>query len=227
MNKTVVILQPGYLPWPGFFNLMLRSDVFVFYDDVQYDKHGWRNRNRVKAPVGPHWLTVPVLHHGQGKPTNLDIAITQHQRWAKKHLGTLEQFYRKAPFSAPYLSELRAILEQPWEKLVDLNLAVTDWFNEKFEIKRETHRSSALKIEGGQTERLVKICQYFGATDYLSGESAKSYLEVSQFDAAGIKVNWHDFSPPTYPQQFGEFVPGLSALDLLLNVGPDSHKLLA
>src|SRR5471030_3224556 len=96
--KTVAILQPGYLPWLGFFDQLARSDVFVYYDDVQYDTHGWRNRNRIKAPTGPHWLTVPVRHAGLGKPKILGIEIDAKTQWARKHVGSIRQYYNGAPF---------------------------------------------------------------------------------------------------------------------------------
>ena len=123
--KIVGILQPGYLPWLGFFEQMLRSDLFVIYDDVQYDKHGWRNRNRVKGPQGPVWLTVPVRLKGLNKPAINEVLIDQVQgRWAAKQCATLSQLYGKAPFFAEYYPRLEETLQQPWEKIVDLDLAL-------------------------------------------------------------------------------------------------------
>src|SRR5712691_13506913 len=110
--RTVAVLQPGYLPWLGFFDQMRRSDVFIYYDDVQFDKHGWRNRNRVKSPAGPHWLSVPVLHHGLGWPRIVDTLIDTKTRWARKHVGTLRQFYAKAPYLKRYLPELEEMLNR-------------------------------------------------------------------------------------------------------------------
>jgi len=105
--RTLVVLQPGYLPWLGFFDQMRRADAFIYYDDVQFDKHGWRNRNRVKAPDGrPHWLTVPVLHSGRNWPRILDVGIDNRTPWARKHVGTLRQFYSRAPHLERYLPEL-------------------------------------------------------------------------------------------------------------------------
>src|SRR5437667_10921821 len=103
-SRTVVVLQPGYLPWLGFFDQMIRSDVFVYHDDVKFDKHGWRNRNRVKSLSGaPFWLTVPVRHHGLGWPRILDVQIDNRGAWARKHVGTIRQFYPRAPFLRRYL----------------------------------------------------------------------------------------------------------------------------
>src|SRR5215468_5246890 len=122
---TLVVLQPGYLPWLGFFDQMQRSSVFIYYDDVQFDKHGWRNRNRVKAPGGgPHWLTVPVLHSGRDWPAIHEIEIDNRTPWARKHVGTLKQFYRAAPHLHRYLPALEEMLERRWMLLVDLDLWV-------------------------------------------------------------------------------------------------------
>src|SRR5262245_47797799 len=130
-SGTLAVLQPGYLPWLGFFDQMRRADVFVYYDDVQYDKHGWRNRNRIKSPAGPLWLTVPVRHAGLGKPKILDIEIEPSASWVRKHVGSLRQYYGHAPFVDRYLPALEALLQQPWTRLVDLDLAVAatlaDW----------------------------------------------------------------------------------------------------
>src|SRR5262245_54186546 len=106
--RTLAVLQPGYLPWLGFFDQLLRSDVFVLSDDVQFDKHGWRNRNRVKSPTGPVWLTVPVRHKGLGFPSILDVEIVPG-RWAGKHISTLKQLYTRAPFAKRYLPELEEL----------------------------------------------------------------------------------------------------------------------
>ncbi len=117
---TLVVLQPGYLPWLGFFDQLSRADVFVYYDDVQYDKHGWRNRNRIKTQSGPQWLTVPVLHHGRGLPRILDAEIDRRQPWARKHVASLRQAYARAGAAARYLPELEELLCRPWDRLVDL-----------------------------------------------------------------------------------------------------------
>src|SRR2546428_2852818 len=105
-TKTVAILQPGYLPWIGFFDQMRRADVFVYYDDVQYDKHGWRNRNRIKTQTGPLWLTVPVHHSGLGQPSILQVEIDARVPWARKHLASIRQAYAAAPFLEQYLPPL-------------------------------------------------------------------------------------------------------------------------
>src|SRR5438105_15591658 len=111
---TLAVLQPGYLPWLGFYDQVRRADVFIYYDDVQFDKHGWRNRNRVKSPTGPHWLTVPVRHTGLGWQRVLDVEIDTKMPWVRKHLGSIKQFYARAPYLERYLPELAELLQRPW-----------------------------------------------------------------------------------------------------------------
>jgi hypothetical protein len=224
--KTVAILQPGYLPWLGFFEQLARSDVFVIYDDVQFDKHGWRNRNRIKSPAGPHWLTVPVLHSGKNLPTNAAVEIDHTQPWARKHLGSIRQFYGRAPHLARYWPELEELLQRRWTLLIDLDLALVNLHARWLGLERPLLRSSALGIAGGQSERLLQHCLHFGATRYLSGSAAREYLDVALFARHGIEVVWQDYVHPVYPQQHGAFVSHLSTLDLLLNCGEQSRSIL-
>ena len=219
---TLVVLQPGYLPWLGYFDLMHKADVFVHYDDVQFDKHGWRNRNRVKGPKGPVWLTVPVRHGGRSGQSILDVEIDDRQDWRRKHVSTVGQLYARAPFLPAILPRLAEILERPWGRLVDLDLAIVGWLAAELGIATPCHRASELGIAGDRNERLIDLCRHFGATRYLSGNSAQDYLDVARFRAAGIDVAWHDYAHPTYAQLHGDFIPYLSVLDLLLNVGKSS-----
>jgi hypothetical protein len=226
-ERTLAVLQPGYLPWLGFFDQMRRADVFVHYDDVQYDTHGWRNRSRIKSRTGPLWLTVPVHHRGLGKPRILDVTIDSTAPWARKHLGTLLQFYKDAPYWSRYSPELAELLHRPWERLVDLNLALTAKMAAWLGVKACAHRASGLGIDGERSERLLKICQRFDATRYLSGNAARSYLDVDLFRRHGIVVEWQEYPHPTYRQLHGPFVPYLSAIDLILNCGEESSAILS
>jgi hypothetical protein len=224
--QRLVVLQPGYLPWLGFFDQLRRADLFVYYDDVQYDKHGWRNRNRIKTQSGPQWLTVPVLHHGRGLPRILDVEIDRRQPWARKHVASLRQAYARAASAAQYFPEIEELLSRPWERLVDLDIALVDAMCRWLGLSRRVERSSQLDIPGEQTERLVRICQHFGARSYLSGSAARVYLDTALFERNGIAVEWQDYVHPVYRQLHGEFVPYLSAIDLLLNCGEESLSVL-
>ncbi len=224
---TLVVLQPSYLPWLGYFDQLQKADVFVWYDDVQFDKNGWRNRNRLKSPSGVRWLTVPVLQSGHAEQPIHDVMIDNRQPWRHKHVSSIEQWYARAPFVSAMLPRLREIIEQPWERLVDLDIAIVDWMARELGIDTPRHRSSELGISGDRNSRLINLCQRFGATHYLSGDSARDYLDVEEFEKNNIEVVWHGYRHPQYPQLHGEFTPQLSALDLLLNVGPDLLTVLA
>ena len=223
---TVVVLQPGYLPWLGFFDQMRRADVFVYYDDVQYDTHGWRNRNRIKTQHGPLWLTVPVRHSGLSKPRILDVDIDARTNWARKHVASIRQAYAGAQFAKQYVPALEEVLTRRWERLVDVDLAVAGLMAGWLGVQPRVERVSTLRIDGGQSERLINICRHFGATRYLSGSAAREYLDVPLFERNGIEVEWQDFVHPVYPQLHGEFVPYLSAVDLILNCGGASRAVL-
>src|SRR5262249_1241022 len=151
---------------------------FVHYDDVQYDKHGWRNRNRVKAPSGyAHWLTVPVRHSGLGFPRILDIEIDGRTPWARKHLGTLRHFYGAASYTTKYLPDLEQVLASRWDRLVDLDLALIELICGWLGLHRPVARVSELGVGGGPTERLIALCRHFGAGRYLTGDAARDYLD--------------------------------------------------
>lgn len=224
--KTLVVLQPGYLPWLGFFDQMRRADVFAYYDDVQFDKHGWRNRNRIKTPAGPLWLTVPVLHSGKGQPKILDTLIDTQSNWQRKHVASLKQYYAKAPYATRYLPEIEEILSRPWRHLAELDIAVSGQMAAWLKLPVPTIRTSTLGIGGTQSERLIELCRHFGATRYLSGDAASEYLDVPLFASHGIEVVWQNYQHPIYPQQHGPFVPYLSAIDLLLNCGDQGVEIL-
>lgn len=225
-TRTIVILQPGYLPWLGFFDQLRRSDVFVYYDDVQYDKHGWRNRNRIKTQSGPLWLTVPVRHSGLGLPRIVDVEIDGRAPWARKHIASIRQAYAGAAFLRRYLPELEELLQRPWQRLLDLDLAVAAAMARWLGLSRRIERSSELGIGGERSERLVAICRRFGAAKYVSGDAARDYLDIGLFEQHGIQVEWQRFTHPVYRQLHGDFVPYLSALDLILNYGDESPAVL-
>lgn len=221
-----VILQPGYIPWLGYFDQLYKSDVFVVYDDVQYDKHGWRNRNRIKTPSGTQWLTVPVLTHGQAKPTNREIRIDNRQPWGRKHLQALRVNYAKAPAFGEVFPQLEAVLVQPWDRLFDVCWAVVEAVCELFGLSREIRFSSEMGIPGEKTGRLITICKALGADHYLTGDAAKDYLDERQFADNGIHLEYHRYRHPVYQQLHDQFVPYLSVVDLLMNHGRESLKIL-
>jgi len=223
---TLAVLQPGYLPWLGFFDQIARSDFFVLYDDAQFDKHGWRNRNRVKSAEGMVWLTVPVLHSGRTGQSINETEIDARSPWAKKQIRTIAQLYAKAPYISRYLPEIEEILLRPWRRLAELDRALIMRICRWLAVERPLHLSSALNVGGDRNGRLINLCRHFGVGNYLSGNSAQDYLDVAAFADHGISVEWQNFSHPVYSQLHGPFVSHLSAIDLLLNMGPDSAAVL-
>ena len=226
--KTCVILQPSYIPWRGYFHQIHEADVFVFYDDVQYDKHGWRNRNRVKAPGGCQWLTIPV--GSKGNVTNGlridEVSIDSSRRWADKHWKTIEQTYGKVFFFARYAPFIEPFYRQPPSCLADFTIPLT------MTIARDLlgightrfERSSRLGISGTKTSRPVALASFFGATRYVSGPAAREYLDERQFRDAGIGVEYMNYDYAEYPQPFPPFESGVSVLDLVFMVGPDAGR---
>jgi hypothetical protein len=205
---------------------MRRCSTFVLYDDVQYDKGGWRNRNRIKSNKGPLWLTVPVLTKRRSAQRLWDVEIDTSRRWARSHLESIRHCYAKAPYVDRYLPDLADVLSQPWHRLVELDIAVISLMAEWLGLRRHVMRSSDLGIVGHRSARLVDLCLHFGASQYLTGEAARAYLDVSLFAEHGIEVQWHGQFLPTYPQQHGDFVPRLSALDLIFNCGDEARHVL-
>lgn len=225
--KVIGILQPGYLPWIGFFEQLYRSDIFVLYDDVQYDKNGWRNRNRIKTAQGPLWLTVPVLTRGRKTQKINEVVIDSKENWPKKHLRALETNYSPAPYFKDYFPPFESILSKKWERLADLCVCLIKKISELLEIRTPLFRSSELNVTGERDERLIKICQKFGAQVFYEGETGKNYIDIEKFKKQGVQVQFQGYRHPVYPQLHGEFISHLSIVDLLFNHGPESLKILA
>ena len=223
---TAVILQSGYLPWLGFFDQMYKSDVFVIYDDVQYDKHGWRNRNRIKTAQGVQWLTVPVLIKGQDKPLIKEVQINNKVDWRRTHLKSVKQNYFRAPFFDTCFCVLEEVYSKEWKYLIDLDMILIFALMERLGLSRRIELSSDLGVAGKDTQRLVDICSYLGASHYLTGDAARDYLDESLFLQYNIALAYHNYQHPLYDQLYGEFIPYLSVIDLLFNHGKDSLDIL-
>src|SRR4026208_602909 len=200
-----VINQPNYIPWRGYFHQIQKADVFVFYDDVQYDKHGWRNRNRIKTSNGPIWLTIPVIKKGvviNRIPIN-EIFIDWTRDWSRKHWKTIEQAYGKAPFFEVYASTLKEIYEQRYDKLADLTIQLTILIAGVLGISgTQFVRSSSLDATGAKTNRLLDLLGQLGATHYISGPAAKNYLDEAKLGDAGISTEYMLYDYPIYSQLY-------------------------
>lgn len=226
----IAILQPGYLPWIGMFAQMATSDAFVILDNVQYDKHSWRNRNCIKTAQGVQWLTVPVLTKGRGKPLINDVLIDNATDWRGSHWKSIKQNYSKALFFDKYSHIFETVYDLSWALLSGLDVAIISELREALGIQTKVTLASDLRTrEEDRVRRLIAICQEFGADEFIEGDAGKDYLEgegEAAFDKAGIQLIYHNYQHPVYKQLYGEFVPYLSAIDLLFNCGPDSLDIL-
>ncbi len=215
----VAIHQPQYLPWPGYFNKILNCDIFVFLDDVQYKKNEWQNRNRIKSANGEIWLTIPV-HYRFGEKIN-EIRVDNKVFWRKDHIKTIRYNYQKAKFFYDFYPYIENLLKKEYELLTEINIDSINMILDYLEIKKMTLRSSELKIEGEKTHRLVSICKQLSADVYISGSGAKEYLIIEEFEKNGIKVVFQEYFTPCYHQLFGEFIPNLSIIDMIFNIGKE------
>ena len=224
---TCVILQPSYIPWRGYFHQIQKADCFVFYDDVQYDKHGWRNRNRIKTPNGSQWLTIPTRSKGnvEQQRTIHEVEIDSHSPWSRKHLASLRQAYQRAPFYAEWEPFLTSIYASPPPHLASFAIDITIELARRLGLAHTRFvRSSELGIPGYRTDRLVAITQHLGCDRYVSGPSARDYLDEPRFAAAGITLEYMQYDYPDYPQLYPPFDPKVTILDLLFMTGPDAPK---
>jgi hypothetical protein len=221
------ILQPGYLPWLGFFEQMYRSDIFVLYDDVQYDKESWRNRNRIKTANGVQWLTVPVLVRFSERPLITDVRINNEVSWRRKHLSSIKQNYGKAPFFKDYNELFEEAYSRDWDFLLDLDLYFIMKLAKCLGMEgKEIFRSSDLPVRGDRIERLVHLCKYFGADMFYEGAAGRNYIDEEAFRKQGVRVEFQDYEHPVYQQLYGRFIPHLSLIDLLFNHGRESLAIL-
>jgi len=222
-HKIIAIHQPNFLPWLGFFYKMVKSDVFVFLDNVQFSKNSYQNRVKIKTPHGAVWLTVPVLHKfGQ---LTLEVKINNTEKWREKHLRTFEMNYKKAPFFKPIFDLLQEIyFKKEWELLVDFNTELILCISKYLGIKTEIMRASLLNAGGKSTELLVNILKELNASTYLSGKGGAKYQNEDVFKTIGIKLIYSNFEHPNYPQLWEGFLEGLSIVDLLFNCGEKSYQ---
>ncbi|MDG6219380.1 MAG: WbqC family protein [Candidatus Thermoplasmatota archaeon] len=217
----VGIHQPNYLPYLGFFDKLKKSDIFIIYDDAQFNKADFQHRNRIRIYHGSKWLTVPV----EKKPLNINrIAIKNDVTlkggsWNEVHFNEIRNNYSNTLYYKDYESELLDIYSQKYDYLVDLNLDLINFFSKAFNIKTKTILSSEFNFNSKSTEKIIDLVNAVDGDTYLSGIGGKSYLNSSNFQKAGINILFQQFEHPKYVQQYKGFIPNMSSIDVLLNVG--------
>ena len=225
--KKIAILQSNYIPWKGYFDLIASVDEFILYDDMQYTRRDWRNRNQVKTSQGVQWITVPVKVKGKYEQTIKDTEIDGTD-WQIKHWRTLLANYRKAPF----FSEVATIIEplylcRTYSNLSTLNRTFIEVICDYLRIDTVISNSWDYVLTPGKTERLASLCEQAGGTEYVSGPAARGYINPQVFENMNLKLTWFDYSGyAPYPQLWGEFTHGVTILDLLFNCGKKAETFM-
>ena len=226
--KKVAILQSDYIPWKGYFDIINMVDEFILYDDVQYTRNDWRNRNQIKTANGVQWITIPVFTSSKFGQ-NINETKTSNPKWSVKHLKTLKQCYAKAP----YFKEYEPVLEELYQKagqleyLSQINYLFLTEICKLLGIDTRISWSTDYDSVEGQTERLASLVHAVGGDYYLSGPSAQSYIKNEVFEGAGIQLEYMDYTGyPEYPQLHGDFEHAVSILDLLFMTGPDAPRFM-
>ena len=223
----VAIMQPTYMPWIGYFALMESVDIFIILDSVQFSKRSWQQRNQIKTESGPKWLTVPVISKGKRDQLITDVQIDYSNKFPESHINLIKQNYMKSKFFNNYSEDLFNIFRKKHKNLssisIDLILLIRDLLNIETTIKY----SSDFLTEGSKDELLAELCKYVGATEYVSPQGSKVYLDDSNsFIKRNIPVKYFDYKHPNYPQSHGDFIQYMSVIDLLFSCGPESKNFL-
>lgn len=221
MPKRVAIVQSNYIPWKGYFDLIASVDEFILYDDVQFTKNDWRNRNRIKTPKGVEWLSIPVGPDISRRIRDVELPDTN---WRRQHWRAFEANYGRAA----HFDDVSAILAPFYDAasfrtLSDLNRALIEAVCTYLGVATRLSDSSDYRLGEGRNERIVDLCLQAGAAEYVSGPAARGYLDEAMLARHGISLTWFDYSGyPEYPQLWGEFTHEVSVLDLLFNCGKDA-----
>jgi len=219
-GKKIAIIQSNYIPWKGYFDIINTVDEFILFDDVQYTRRDWRNRNKIKTPKGAEWITIPIESKGNFfQPINKTKIVDSN--WAKKHWKTIEQNYLKAKYFKKYKDFFKEIyLGFQEEYLSKVNFRFIKAINQILKIPTKISLSSDYRLVNGKNEKIIAICKQAKATEYLSGSAAKDYIIEDLFKKEGLKLTWVDYSGyPKYNQLYPPFEHGVSVIDLIFNEG--------
>ncbi|MBN2466858.1 MAG: WbqC family protein [Deltaproteobacteria bacterium] len=218
---------PVFLAWGGFFYKMLLADRIVLLDEIQFARgFTWINRNRLKCDRGELWLTVPVWKRGRGLQKISEVEICNERGWTQKHFQSITQNYKRSPYWEEHRDPLGSLFEKEWKRLIDFNLALLGYLKTALKIEKEFVLQSCLGVRGRGRDLIAQICREAKADIYLTPVCGKKYLDVDLLEKSGISVEAYKYVDPVYPQLWGDFLPRLSVLDLLLNCGGKSLDVL-
>ena len=218
--------QPVYIPWLGLFHKIALADLFVSFNEVQYQPKDWNNRNQIKTAKGAIWLTVPVMRKGYLEKSISDICIDNSQPWTRKHLRSFQVSYAKAPHFKRYFPFLEEIYSKRWESLVELNETMLRAFLDILGINVSVRSAGEWNFKGEKSDLVLDMCRKIGATTYIFGALGRDYADIKAFEEAGVMPCFQSYKHPIYPQLHGEFLPYMSILDLLFNCGDESKAIL-
>ncbi len=224
----VAIHQPNFLPWAGYFYKLLRADIFIFFDTVQFPRgKSYCSRVKIKSPQGARWLTVPVKGKGNFLPIK-DVQVAGYD-WVKKHLGTFKAYYSQAPYWGTFSPGIENIYRDTWRYISDFNIALIKFIAAAIQADTKFIRSSDVDLECSDTgEYIINLVKAVGGTVYITGQGAGTmrYMDEQKFNQAGINVEQTNYEELTYDQLYGHFVPGLSVVDILFNTGIEARDII-
>jgi len=224
--KTLAAHPSCFFPGLEVFYKWSRADVFVVADDVQFVTHGDINRARIKSAAGATWLTVPVRHKGLRRQPIRQVAILQPASWRRRHLKSIAVNYKASAYFEKYIDFFEGFYRKRWERLRDINFAGLEFAREALGIRTPMRLSSEFGIDSSGSQRIIDLAQALDCSRYLTDTRSRSYLDASLFQRAGIELAFFEYSYPVYHQLFGEFLPGLSIIDLLFNEGDAAPDIL-
>lgn len=221
---AVVISQPMYFPWPGFFELVSCADIFVHLDDAQFSKGSFTNRVQVKQPEGHTWMTIPLAEKGTFKAIS-ELAPAD-ESFPSRHRDLLSQSLRDAPHLPAALGLFDTVTQI--RPLVDMLIASVELTarNVLQKVPQQWSRSGDMNVPGKSSERVLGIVKHLGGTRYITAHGAAQYLDHELFEAAGVEVEYVEYSKSPYNQLHGAFTPYVSILDLIANVGASASEYL-
>ncbi|MBD2327192.1 WbqC family protein [Alkalinema sp. FACHB-956] len=213
-------MQPTYLPWAGYFNLMTQADIFIILDDVQFERRSWQSRNRILLNGQECWLTVPV-HSQYGVESISTIQLDNGQKWRKKHIQTISQAYSKAPYADCLIGLTEILLNESFKLLVDLNVQIITWIANQLNLNPKIIRASEVGVSGKRSQHLYNLCEACQCDEYLSPIGSQEYLIADRvFEASSTRLIFQDYNPQPYPQlKTAHFISHLSIVDVIANLG--------
>lgn len=218
--------QPVYLPWLGLFHKIALSDSFCYFDDVQYLKKDWNNRNKIKTQNGEIWLTVPVLTKDHREKPIREIEINNSINWRVKHWKSIYLNYKKAPYFNKYADFFEEVYKREWGYLTEINEYMLKWFLKELGIKVKYYKASEIKFRGYKQNLVLDMCKKLGADIYIFGTLGEDYASEEAFSQEDINIYFQDYKHPVYSQLYGDFIPYMSIIDLMFSCGDNSLEII-